>query len=125
MQYPPATLARAVRAVSCSPFSLTLFTTLLEQSVPLQAIAGDRGVHAGYTRQALSEFAADHELLWLIQVGLLRREVDGQGLTDRFRLTPLGYQLVTQWQASGADLPRPTWRDRLENAIVRWFRLPF
>ena len=27
-------------------------------------------------------------------MGVLRREVDGQGLTSRFRLTPLGRQLL-------------------------------
>ncbi len=34
------------------------------------------------------------DLRWLISVGVLRREVDGQGLTSRFRLTPLGRQLL-------------------------------
>ena len=125
MQYAPATLARAARAVACSPFQLALFTTLIEQSVPLLAIAGDQGVQAGYSRQPLSELATDQALLWLIQVGVLRREVDGQGLTDRFRLTPLGYQLVTQWQATASTLPQPTGRDRLQNAIARWCRFPF
>ncbi len=28
--------------------------------------------------------------LWLIKIGVLRREVDGQGLTCKVRLTPLG-----------------------------------
>ena len=28
--------------------------------------------------------------IWLIQLGVLRREVDGQGLTHRVRLTPMG-----------------------------------
>ncbi|WP_269623224.1 Npun_F0494 family protein [Prochlorococcus marinus] len=28
--------------------------------------------------------------LWLIKIGILRREVDGQGLTSKVRLTPLG-----------------------------------
>ena len=27
---------------------------------------------------------------WLITIGILRREVDGQGLTNKIRLTPLG-----------------------------------
>ena len=38
--------------------------------------------------------ALEDHLLWLISVGVLRREVDGQGLTSRFRLTPLGRQLL-------------------------------
>lgn len=32
--------------------------------------------------------------MWLIQVGVLRREVDGQGITDSYRLAPLGRQLL-------------------------------
>ena len=61
----------------------------------------------------------ENQLLWLIQVGALRREVDGQGITDRFRLTPLGHLLVQQWVLVG-DLPRPTWIDRLANLFSRW-----
>tara|TARA_B100001250_G_C19680678_1_gene735702 strand:- start:749 stop:1123 length:375 start_codon:yes stop_codon:yes gene_type:complete len=30
---------------------------------------------------------------WLITLGVLRREVDGQGLTSKVRLTPLGHQI--------------------------------
>ncbi len=30
------------------------------------------------------------DFLWLIKIGILRREVDGQGLTSKVRLTPLG-----------------------------------
>ncbi len=33
---------------------------------------------------------------WLIKIGVLRREVDGQGLTSKVRLTPLGRQLLQQ-----------------------------
>ncbi len=31
---------------------------------------------------------------WLIKIGVLRREVDGQGLTSKIRLTPLGRQIL-------------------------------
>ncbi|MFM6139194.1 MAG: Npun_F0494 family protein, partial [Sphaerospermopsis kisseleviana] len=71
----------------------------------------------------LSELACDNALGWLIEVGILRREVDGQGITDGFRLTPLGYQLVEKFLDT--DLPGPSWGDRLNDAITRWFRLPF
>mgnify|MGYP000063598318 CR=1 FL=1 len=33
---------------------------------------------------------------WLITIGILRREVDGQGLTSRVRLTPLGRKILEQ-----------------------------
>lgn len=125
IRYPQKTIARATRAVRCAPFRLKLYVTMLSQSVALGTIAGTSGVRAQYTKRSISELAADGELLWLIQVGLLRREVDGQGLTDRFRLTPLGRQLVQRWQTTGSVELRPTWRDRVYNTLDRWLRLPF
>lgn len=123
-RYNAVTLARAERAVCCTPFRLALFTAMRQQSVDLRTIAGQSGIQSGYVNQALSEPIAENLLLWLIQVGVLRREVDGQGLTNSFRLTPLGHQLVEQWQQQGNGLPAPSWRDRLYNSLSRWFRLP-
>jgi hypothetical protein len=94
------------------------------QSVELRAIAGKAGVENGYTQQSIPELAAENSLLWLIQVGLLRREVDGQGLTDSFRLTPLGHQIVEKWQNQGDKLPAPNRGDRFFNLVQQWFRLP-
>lgn len=93
------------------------------QSVDLKTVVGAVGVHNGYTHRAISELVAENELMWLIQIGLLRREVDGQGLTDSFRLTPLGRQLVEKWERQGG-LAAASWRDRLLNALSRWLRLP-
>ncbi|MFM7449592.1 MAG: Npun_F0494 family protein [Leptolyngbyaceae cyanobacterium] len=125
IEYSHPTRLRAERALRCSPFTPQLMRKMVEQSVPLPEIAGPGGQDRGYTRQLLTELTAENELLWLIQVGLLRREVDGQGLTDSFRVTPLGRQLIQDWQLDGAirDCP-PTWSDRLYNACNRWFRLP-
>ena len=121
--YTSRTVERAERSLVCSPFQLTLFETMSSTSVPVQAIAGNSGVQHNYTKRPVSELAAENALVWLIQVGLLRREVDGQGITDSFRLTPLGRQIVEQYQ--GSSLRNPSWRDRFYNALNRWFRLPF
>lgn len=107
----------------CSPFHLRLFETMRSRSVASKEIALQSGVEHGYTKRPLSELAAENALLWLIQVGVLRREVDGQGITDGFRLTPLGRQVVEQYQ--GSSLRNPSWLDRVYNALSRWFRLPF
>jgi len=93
------------------------------QSVSLPEIAGQTGVQKQYTRRPVAELAAENALLWLIQVGVLRREVDGQGLTDSFRLTPLGRQLMDQWQDQ-QDWAPPSLKDRLQNGCRRWLRLP-
>ncbi len=123
LPYPSRTVERAERSLVCSPFKLALFETMCSTSVPVNEIAGNCGVQHGYTKRSLSELAAENALLWLIQVGVLRREVDGQGITDSFRFTPLGRQLVEQYQ--GSSLRNPSWRDYFYNALSRWFRLPF
>ncbi len=98
---------------------------MVQDSVSLQAIAGKAGVDNQYTHQPLSELTTENELLWLIQVGLLRREVDGQGLTNSFRVTPLGRQLIQKWQDGSGTRYAPIFRDRFYNALNRWLRLPF
>ena len=120
--YSPKTIARAKQSLFCSPFKEHLLAKMRYQSVPINAIASVAGVENGYTRRSISELAADNSLGWLIQVGILRREVDGQGITDSFRLTPLGSLLIEQYTASNWQ---PTWRDRLYNAINQWLRWPF
>ena len=124
IQYPSRTVKRAKRAMRCAPFRSSLYVTMCQQSVSLQAIAGHSGVQQQYTRKPLPELTAESALLWLIQVGVLRREVDGQGLTDSFRLTPLGRQIVEQWQMQGGIWPAATLWDYFYNALSRWVRLP-
>ena len=120
----PKTLSRARRAVRCAPFCMKLLVAMRSQSVALRAISDDRGILSGYTRQPLSEVAADSHLGWLMTVGIVRREVDGQGLTDSFRLTPIGRQLVEQWEAAGRPDSTGSPLDYLLNASSRWLRLP-
>jgi hypothetical protein len=121
--YSAKTIERAERSLICSPFNLPLFAAMSIESVPMKAIAWESGVTNGYTKRRLTELACDNALVWLIQVGVLRREVDGQGITDSFRLTPLGRQLVQILQ--NKPQRQPTWRDYFINIITRRFRLPF
>ncbi|OLP17116.1 hypothetical protein BST81_17320 [Leptolyngbya sp. 'hensonii'] len=124
LSYSGRTWKRAEIAVRCSPFQLTLLMAMQHQSVSLRTIAGQSGLDLHYTDRPLPELVTENELLWLIQVGVLRREVDGQGLTDSFRLTPLGRQLVEHWQAQGTHgFSVPSLWDRLYNIRNRWLRL--
>lgn len=124
IHYPQRSLLRADRAVRCAPFRLRFYEAIVTRSVPLKAIAGSAGLRSGFTKRAITELRAENALLWLMQVGLLRREVDGQGLTDSFRITPLGRQLLSRWQTVGeTDLRASLW-ERLQNICSRWIRLP-
>jgi len=124
VSYSPHVLRRAERAVRCSPFQQRLFEILQWQSVALGAIAGSLGVHNQYITRTLPELRVENELMWLIQTGLLRREVDGQGLTDSFRLTPLGRQLISRWNQGKKADNSPYWVAYLLNRVNRWVRLP-
>ena len=121
--YTKEALKRAERSLICSPFHLNLFMAMTSQSIPLGAIAMDKGVKQNYTNRPLSELSCENALAWLIDVGVLRREVDGQGITDSFRLTPLGYQLIGKLKDH--NYPSGTLSDRLNDFITRWLRLPF
>jgi hypothetical protein len=123
--YSAETLARAELALRCAPFQLALFAKLRWEGVAVPKLAGDLGVASGYTRRPLSELGVESATDWLIRVGMLRREVDGQGLTDSFRLTPLGLELVEKWEARGGNLPPANILERVKNFATRWFRLPF
>ena len=125
ISYPAKTVDRAELALRCAPFQLALFAKLRWEGVSVPKLAGALGVNAGYTRYPLSELGVETATNWLIQVGMLRREVDGQGLTDSFRLTPLGLALVQKWEDKGGKLPPVSAIDRLKNWNARWMRLLF
>lgn len=116
--YAPPAAARAELALRASPFQLALLRALAQDSLSLGAVSGEPGYALGYTRFPLGESRVEREFNWLIQVGLLRREVDGQGITDRFRLTPLGRAILQNWQLLGA-WPPASCRERLQNQLRR------
>ena len=79
INYPDATINRAERALCCSPFRVTLFAAMLEQSVSLLSIPGAGGLEKGYTSRLLTEAAAESYLPWLMKVGIFRRTIDRPG----------------------------------------------
>ncbi len=123
LTYSRSTLERAERSLVCSPFTLSLLEAMRSHRIAISEIVGNSGVQHGYTKRPLSELVTDNALVWLIQVGVLRREVDGQGITDSFRLTPLGRQLLEQFQSK--PWHTPSWGDRAMDTVIRWLRLPF
>jgi hypothetical protein len=108
---------RARRAWILSPFRLALFQRLRDQGVALGQIAGSQGYQLGYTVRPLRERQAEDELMWLIQVGVLRREVDGQGITDSYRLAPLGRQLL---ETEALAQTTGSLGDWLTDRLTRW-----
>ncbi|MEM6500303.1 MAG: Npun_F0494 family protein [Cyanobacteria bacterium P01_C01_bin.89] len=125
ISYSSKSWKRAKRAVRCAPFQRKFYNTMREHSVPLLEIVGTSGQEAGYVASMQNELTAENVLMWLIQVGVLRREVDGQGITDSFRLTPLGTRLLEDWETNGERWRSPSIGSRIKNSLIQWLRLPF
>lgn len=125
LSYSQKTIERAERSLRVSPFRMLLFTTMRSRSVDFQEIVGVNGSKNHFSKRQLSELIADNSLLWLIQVGVLRREVDGQGITNSFRLTPIGHEIIEKLSTQGDEIPPASWRDRIYQFLTRWLRLPF
>ena len=98
IEYDHKVLHRGLVAFACTPFQWSLLAVMEDRSVSLVEVLDLMGLETGFTDKALSELTAEHYMMWLIRVGILRREVDGQGLTNGFRLTPLGWKLAKLWE---------------------------
>jgi hypothetical protein len=117
--FSPETVRRAEVALRCAPFTLKLFAEMAKSGILLRAIAGAEGLKHQYLSRPTNLVWTENSLLWLIQVGILRREVDGQGITDSFRLTPLGHHLLDKWKAQ-VQFPAATIGDRIQNLIAQF-----
>jgi hypothetical protein len=117
---PQSTLDRAKRALLSSVLTPEATRKMVSASIPLQDFVGALGEQKGYTQRAVRLIEVEDELLWLIRVGFLRREVDGQGITNSFRLTPMGIRLCEEMKFS--------WQPALgPEVLYDWFlkRLPY
>jgi hypothetical protein len=108
-------LRRARQAVRCLPFRLGFYRAL-EQGALSSSQLASRKDWTSLSRCRLSATRTEDNLIWLIQLGVLRREVDGQGLTERVRLTPLGRQVLEPW---GDSIPAASPLTRLRHWLQR------
>lgn len=90
-------VARARQALRCLPFRLRFYQALEQGALSSRELAA-RSDWMSLSRRRFHVNRTEDQLIWLIQLGVLRREVDGQGLTERVRLTPLGRTTIAPWQ---------------------------
>ncbi len=109
-------LARAALSLRCLPFRRRFYEAVGEQPLSSTELAGRTEVPPPFTFLPLSSDRTEDHFLWLIRLGVLRREVDGQGLTERVRLTPMGRQLLRRWPG---EIPRASRRERILEALRR------
>ena len=109
-------LARAALSLRCLPFRRRFYEAVGEEPLSSTELAGSAEVLPPFTFLPLSSDRIEDHFLWLIRLGVLRREVDGQGLTERVRLTPMGRQVLRRWPG---EIPRAGRRERILEALRR------
>ena len=114
-----STTQRALRrgrvALRCLPFRQAFYRQLESRALGSNDLASSPTA-APWCLPPVGVYEAEGHLIWLIQLGVLRREVDGQGLTERVRLTPLGRQVLQAWPG---EIPRANPGQRLWGWLQR------
>ena len=105
----------------CLPFTEALYRDLQQRGLDADSVWSDPERYRRTHHWPRDGEALENDLRWLITVGVLRREGDGQGLTSRFRLTPLGRDLLED--EPDALSRSPGWNDQLRQLLRR--RWPF
>ena len=92
---------RAKKGIRNCPFNLFLFQSLQKGSLSAQNVFEEKSKYLSQEFLFINSSSfIENEFLKLIKIGVLRREVDGQGLTSKVRITPIGRQVLE----SNADL---------------------
>ena len=92
---------RAKKGIRNCPFNLFLFQSLQKESLSAQDVVENKSKYLSQEFMFInSSLFIENEFLKLIKIGVLRREVDGQGLTSKVRITPTGRKVLE----SPADL---------------------
>ena len=86
---------RAKKGIRTCPFNLFLFQSLLKESLSAENVYMNKSKYLSQEFLFIqSSLFIENEFLRLIKIGVLRREVDGQGLTSKVRITPIGRQVL-------------------------------
>jgi len=86
---------RAKKGIKNCPFNLFLFQSLQKGSLSAQNVFEKKSKYLNQEFMFINSSSfIENEFLKLIKIGVLRREVDGQGLTSKVRITPIGRQVL-------------------------------
>jgi len=86
---------RAKKGIKNCPFNISLFQSLQKDSLSAQDVFENKSKYLNKEFIFInSSLFIESEFLKLIRIGVLRREVDGQGLTSKVRITPIGRQIL-------------------------------
>ena len=86
---------RAEKGIRSCPFNFFLFKSLQKDSLSAQNVFENKSKYLNQEFMFINSSSfIENEFLKLIKIGVLRREVDGQGLTSKVRITPIGRKVI-------------------------------
>jgi len=86
---------RAKKGIRSFPFNLFLFNSLLKGSLSDQNVFLNKSKDLNQEFMLInSDLFIENEFLQLIKIVVLRQEFDGQCLTSKVRITPIGRQVL-------------------------------
>ena len=90
-------IQRARRACRCIALNQTFYSDIQEKGLDAETVfLKSNQYQVKGSKWFKSSASLEDSFRWLIIIGFLRREVDGQGLTSKVRLTPLGRQILEE-----------------------------
>jgi hypothetical protein len=106
---------RAECSMACLPFKRAFYEAIDKSSMSSEDLCKKED-WADFVFIAFGPERAEEHFIWMIKLGILRREVDGQGLTNRVRLTPMGRQIISK---SKGEIKRGGPRERMRETFLR------
>ena len=87
---------RALQAFRCLSFNSTFYDDIRTKGLSAVTVFAKQRKYSDGSKRYRRPGVIESDFSWLIKVGILRREVDGQGLTSRVKLTPMGRKIIDQ-----------------------------
>ena len=106
---------RAEHSMACLPFKRAFYEAIDKSSMSADELYKKKD-WADFVFVSFSVERAEEHFVWMIKLGILRREVDGQGLTSRVRLTPMGRKIISKWKG---EIKRGGLRERMRETFFR------
>jgi hypothetical protein len=85
---------RAEKSMACLPFRRAFYEKVDKIAMSAEDLCNEIDWNK-YVFLPFGRDRAEEHFIWMIRLGILRREVDGQGLTSRVRLTPMGRRILS------------------------------
>ncbi len=87
-------IRRAEQTLKCLSFNSSFYNDVRNKGLAAQQVFQNYELYSTNAKKFFSLQKIESDFCWMIKVGILRREVDGQGLTSSVRLTPSGRIII-------------------------------